>query len=241
MRLYHFTSAKYALQAIDKCRLKASDLDNVNDPYEILGFRLDSITSNQDELSAMEKVVEVYRGTISQNLKMLCLSKTCEEPSLWGHYSDGGKGVCLGFDVHKNDKHTIMKVEYGQKRQSLTYFGWQFTNGQWTPPNVTPDDVHNSPNIFKYKGVQWQHEQEWRLGSFAKDLILDAITGRYFFLFGDGLKLQEILIGFRCEEKNIQLRLERLINDGDKYPDPKPKIIFTRRSQSAFKIERKVT
>ena len=50
-RLYHFMHADYALQAIERRRLKAADLDKVNDPYESLtvGFN-----SREEEESFFE-------------------------------------------------------------------------------------------------------------------------------------------------------------------------------------------
>ena len=79
-----------------------------------------------------------------------------------------------------------------------------------------------------------------------KLLELDGDKGQYFLKFnynyGNGivqiLKLREILIGFRCEEENIENRFQSLINDDNKYPDPKPTIIRTRLSPTTFAIEK---
>ena len=91
--------------------------------------------------------------------------------------------------------------------------------------------------MFYVKSHHWQHEKEWRLLSAEEKLLLDSITGLYFFPFADRLILREILIGFRCEEENIERRFERLIDD-DNYYDPKPNIIPTRLSRAAFEIEK---
>ena len=243
LMLYHFMPTQYALQAVEKRRLKVADFDRVNDPYELLGFRLDSLTSGY--LSGyptlieqqIEQLVKNYQTEFSQRYKMICLSETYKQPSLWGHYADKCKGICLAFDINFHDDpklDNIPRVEYGENRKDLTYFGWSWVDGKLIEP-----DEYQSINIFNYKSIRWQYEEEWRLSAGVDDdtLELDPITGLYFYPFRDQLKLRKILIGFRCEEENIKRRFERLINDDDKYPDPKPEIIFTRLSSSAFEIE----
>ena len=93
------------------------------------------------------------------------------------------------------------------------------------------DDINNH-NFLKTCDVtnhdHWKHEKEWRTWTVAKDLELDPITGFYLHFglhFESPLRLRKILIGPRSEEENIKCRLERLTAD---YPEPKPKIIFTR-------------
>jgi len=38
MRLYHFTTAQYGLDNIDRRRLKIATIPDLNDPYELLCF-----------------------------------------------------------------------------------------------------------------------------------------------------------------------------------------------------------
>ena len=226
-QFYYFTSTKYALDDIKKRRLKAAELDKTNDPYELLGFRLDNLINDEKEL------LDNFKTIVSDNIKTVCLSKTYKNPSLWGHYAEKCKGVCLGFDIDvygNPEKDIIAEVKYGDDRKYLDYFGYYIVDGELRPPTKG----YSANNILYYKSIRWQHEEEWRIGAYEKNLELDPTTGLYFYPFSNGLKLREILIGFRCEEENIKRRLEKLTAE---YPDPKPEIIFTRPSSSTFEIE----
>ena len=226
-RFYYFTPTKYALEAVKNRRLKVAELDKANDPYEILPARWNS----NDE----DKAFQDMKNKIAARLKMVCLSKTYKNPSLWGHYADKCKGICLGFDIKTygdDSKDIISRIKYKKYRMDMNKFGLQYIDGEF---NMNEDE---SDSILRYKSHHWKHEKEWRIWVIEEYLELDPITGLYFNSFSDQLKLREILIGFRCEEENIERRFEKLINDDDnKYPDPKPKIIRTRLSSCTFEIE----
>ena len=127
------------------------------------------------------------------------------------------------------------KVKYYKKRQEMSEFNISYVNGEY---------LFGAPGSKAYemafsKSRHWKHEKEWRVCEQADRLKLDPATGLYFFPFGNWLKLREILIGFRCEEKNIERRFKTLITQdpdtGD--PDP-PEIVRTRRSPTTFAIEK---
>ena len=137
------------------------------------------------------------------------------------------------MDVYgDSEKDIIEEVQYGEDRKDLNYFGWSIVDEEWRPPKK-----YQKNNILYYKSIRWKHENEWRIGAHESTLELDPTTGLYFYPFQDQLKFRKILIGFRCEEENIERRFERLINDDDKYPNPKPEIFSTRPSSSTFEIE----
>ena len=229
-RFYYFTLTKYALEAVRDRQLKATELNKANDPYEMLPFQLNDGNDNV--------IAQMVKDDLSQMLKIVCFSETYKNPSLWGHYADKCKGVCLGFDIeiYKDDEDidpvsNIRKIKYNKTRTDMHEFGFDNSSGMMV------NTEGKTYTIFYVKSHHWEHEKEWRLMDIADRLKLDSITGMYFFPFANRLKLREMLIGFRCEEKNIERRFERLIDDS-KYPDPKPKIISTRLSRSAFEIEK---
>ena len=229
-RFYYFTTAKYALEAVKNHQLKAAELNKANDPYETLPFQLKNAHD--------DKIAQLVRDDFATLMKMICFSKTFTNPSLWGHYADKCRGVCLGFDieVYSDDEDidpilNMRRVEYKKNRPEMEDFG--FDNSSGIPVNTEGKTY----TIFYVKSHHWEHEQEWRLMGIANSLKLDASSGLYFFPFADRLKLREILIGFRCEQQNIASRFDQLIAD-DRYLHPKPRIISTRPSRSAFEIEK---
>ena len=224
-QFYYFTPTKYALKAVKNCELKTTELNKANDPFEFLVIRC----NNESE----DKFFKEYKHKISDAMKMICLSKTSKEPSLWGHYADGCKGICLGFDVEVHEdcnERRIRQIQYVKDKKDMSEFGFHYVDGE------LKDIEDKGHNILFVKSHSWKHEEEWRIWQFAESLRLDATTGLFFLPFKPRLKLREILIGFRREEENIERRFERLIDDS-KYPDP-PEIFRTRLSPSAFEIEK---
>ncbi len=197
-RLYYFTPTKYGLKAVKHLRLKTAELDKVNDPYELLPF--------QPKNNISDEAFQRIKNNLSKTIKIVCLSKTYHNPSLWGHYADKGKGICLGFDIKKDNSEILLeKIKY-TKDKLTTSFG-----DSWVDGELSIDDINNH-NFYKdmrrHKSHHWKHEKEWRTWTVAKDLELDPITGFYFLHFGlhfeSPLRLRKILIGPRSEEENIK-------------------------------------
>ena len=215
--LYHFTCTKYALEGIQKRRVKASELDNTNDLFESLSYRSGSVDGMQTQ--------EFFRWRT--DCRVLCLSKTYKNPLLWGHYADKGKGVCLGFNVIV-DEVDCFPVDYQPARVES---GYEPSGIGFIAPLLNPEV---KSGLIKYR--DWKYEEEWRMwGNIDDNLTFDPINDRYFFPFENRLTLREILIGPRCEEKNLRRRLEELTAN---YPETRPDIIFTRLSLSTFEIEK---
>ena len=124
---YYFTSTKYALEAVKNRRLKVAELDKTNDPYEFMAVRPPaSIT--------MEDFQTTIRDDFSESIKMICVSSTYKNPSLWGHYADRGKGICLGFEtnLYKKSDKLMFKMEYSKERIDMNEFEYIDDNGKGT-------------------------------------------------------------------------------------------------------------
>ena len=193
VRLYHFMRVEHALQAIERRRLKIAELDKVNDPFECLAIALNSRKDEEFFLS--------YQRDIAKEYGVVCFSETCQDPSLWGHYADRFRGICLGFDTafHGDDEEDLIgKVNYVQKRidtgkfrDLLTYF--KSSNSQYD------NNISTQIQTLMYtKSFNWAYEKEWRL--WVEKMHQDPVTGLHFADFGP-LVLREILIGFRCPKK----------------------------------------
>ena len=218
-QLYHFTSAKYALKAIRDRRLKATELDKTNDPFELQPYRSETQESFQ----------EYSRWRTAMSWAMLCLSETYKNPLLWGHYADRCKGICLGFDVITDDGGPVpraFQVDYQPVRVKSGYKHPQIGDSPFLLPGL-------NYGLVKFRG--WEYEKEWRIWGQKDGLESDPVAGLYYFAFESWLTLCQILIGPYCEEDDIKRRLETLTAG---YPDPKPKIISTRLASSTFEIEK---
>ena len=181
-RFYYFTRTKYALEAVRNRELKVAELNKANDPFEFLVIRF-----NYEKEGTW---FEEYKNNVSHSMKMICLSKTFKDPSLWGHHADYCKGICLGFDiqVHEDpDQSPIRKVQYVNCRQDMSKFGFQYVDDYLQPIG---DEGYK---IMFFKSHHWKHEEEWRIWQFEERLRLDSTTGLYFLPFKPHLELREIL------------------------------------------------
>lgn len=103
--VYHYISARYGLEGIQKRRLKISRIMELNDPFEFLGVNLKD--------RKFRKLISETKQELSKSKGLLCFSKTWRNPVLWGHYADKHKGLCLGFEIASN---LLGKVEYIDSR-----------------------------------------------------------------------------------------------------------------------------
>ena len=117
MRVYHFSSAKYAVEDIQNQRLKIARINELNDPFELLAADL----LDKRDRQAFVK----FKNQINEKFGIVCFSGSWESPLLWGHYADKHKGIALGFDVVDEKlnevNYTTMrpKVEFDQQTRKV--------------------------------------------------------------------------------------------------------------------------
>ncbi|NDP48093.1 MAG: DUF2971 domain-containing protein [Sulfuriferula multivorans] len=91
MRLYHLTTAEYAISNIGLRRLKIARFGDLNDPFELLAAELED--------KDFRKAVKSWKNEFHNTKGLLCFSESWHNPVLWSHYADKHRGVCLGFDI----------------------------------------------------------------------------------------------------------------------------------------------
>jgi hypothetical protein len=147
------------------------------------------------------------RDEMTRNRGLLCFSRSWTNPLLWAHYSDKHRGMCLGLDVPDD---VVRVVDYVEERLPWEQPTQEFmTKLLWT------------------KFAPWSYEAEIR----AFVTREEQEDGRYFFHFGDKLKLREVIVGHRCciERGDISAAMAA-------YLEPIP-IIKARLARTSFKVE----
>ncbi|HCH3381892.1 TPA: DUF2971 domain-containing protein [Vibrio parahaemolyticus] len=166
-------------------RLKVSNINNLNDPFEMLCVQLINKTTKCKLLNAKQMTAERYG--------ILCFSRNWSNPVQWGHYADNHKGLCLVFEIPDSD---LKKVDYVSKR-------------------IHPDsiDLENEAEVYRIlttKFEHWRYEQEHRsiyvLGALQKENEL------FFKGFGQDLKLKKVIIGSCSNVKKD--KVQRLVSKG---------------------------
>lgn len=170
MRLYHFLPANYALDDLAKGRLKLSQIDNLNDPFELW-------CSEQSD-HKMRTALRSWKKAMAKKYGLLCFCATWRSPLLWSHYADRHKGICLGFNVRDD---SVAKVDYVEKRTPLRL-------------PLTEDSMQR---VLFTKFTGWSYEQEWRAW-FRLEECDPAASNHYFREFDEDISLSEVIVGPLC-------------------------------------------
>lgn len=205
MRVYHFLPAQHAVEDIEKRQLKIAQLDDMNDPFELISLDL----SDRD----LRKAYRGFVGDMAQRFGVICFSKNWRNPVLWSHYADKHRGVCLGFDV---PDQFLMEVNYAGERLSnkirseLAYGG------------LNEKDMQE---ILTTKFKDWEYEDEVRVFLSLEDR--DPETGFYFKTFCDELLLRQVILGSRCSVAKTAVA-GPLAGEANKVEITKARMAFTK-------------
>ncbi|MDQ0326321.1 hypothetical protein J2R99_002190 [Rhodopseudomonas julia] len=180
MRLYHFTSAKYGLEAIRKRRLKVAEILELNDPFEFLG----PVVDTPEDRRALQK----WKKQLAISFGIICMSDNWRHPLLWGHYAEKHKGVALGFDVLNPE--LFQPVRYVERRKTVDDYGVAALSAF--------GEAEMRTTLYE-KFSAWQYEAEYR--AYVKLDQKDPKLGLYFMDFVPVLKLAEVIVGSRSDLK----------------------------------------
>ena len=186
MKLYKYTSAKYALEYLKTKELKVSTLEDVNDPNEWIPYaHNDTDGSNYltdpANLASFKKVWGGKWGFVSFSSQM-------DNSILWAHYADKFKGIVLEFESAPDAR--VFPVRY----QAMRY-------------RITRDELQKKGNreqlqqFIAQKDVVWQHESEWRiiLGlSRCRVVVTESGQTVYLSPLSPKIHLSGIVLGPEC-------------------------------------------
>lgn len=181
MRVYRFLNKEYGLKSIKEKRLRISRIMELNDPFEFLPYDMSDPKFRDGMLR--------YKKNMSEAHGLICFSRKWSSPSLWAHYADKHKGICLGFEIQ--DPRTVKKVEYIRRRLPA-------------PKEITPEFARST--LFK-KFHHWKYEQEYR----AYTSLENKTDGNFYTGFSENLKLKEVIIG--CESDITHLDIQHSVGD----------------------------
>lgn len=205
--LYHFINQEYGLKDLANQRLKLAIIDELNDPFELLGANLKG--------KAQRRAFQQMKMQMTACSGFLCFSEKWTNPALWAHYAERHKGFCFGFDVAGPHK----KVAYHNERLKIP------TERFSDLSDITPRD---QDRLFYTKAKCWEYEEERRkIVAFESCLFED---GRYFVPFSNELVLREVYVGAASELTEIQ------VLDATSALNPSVKIIKVRPAFQSFTL-----
>ncbi len=173
MRVFHFVNDEFGLDDIRRRRLKVATLDELNDPFELLGIDLGD--------RALRHAVQKAKSEFSKVSGFLCFSRRWYNPVQWSHYAAKHAGLCLGFDVRDD---LLSPMMYSGRRFAVDV--QQMRNAQARDPQIFK-------RILLTKYAHWRYEAEVRLIVHLESQ--DPATDLYFAEFSDDLRLRQVIVG----------------------------------------------
>lgn len=205
MRLYNLSYAHHGLNNIALRRIKISRIEDLNDPFELMGANL-----RNKNLRAPFKAA---RQAIHNENGVICFSETWQNPVMWSHYADKHRGICLGFDVSGS---LVMPVSYEHELLNID-------GASKSPESEFTEEFMAKLLTTKFR--DWGYEQEVRIF-----VDLDHSTsegGLYFYDYSEDIELREVILGARC---NLPIEKTRQLVSGfaSKVHVKKARIAFTK-------------
>jgi len=185
MLVHQLMPAHYALENLQNRRLKVSLLNDLNDPFELIGARM--------ERSGIRRQMREWKNHMAEITRLLCFSKKFSNPVLWSHYADKHRGVCLAFEIPDDYLH---EVTYASAR-----LGLDLEQEVSRPGGISEQHAFS---LLTTKFLDWQYEEEVRM--FVKPHEVLHVGDLQFFPFSNLLSLRKILLGPRC---NLDLQTIR--------------------------------
>lgn len=173
MRGYYQTSERWGKEALEKRRLKLSRLEDMNDPFELLGVRLKK-KKDRTEFQRLKK-------ELNEEIGVLCFSKTWHNPVMWSHYGDRHRGLCLGFDLLNEWTFPISYEAERLLEEAVDVDAGDF------------EGLGHKLLLTKYE--HWMYEEEVRMIVRLEDAVSES--GLFFLPFCNGLRLKDAIIGAR--------------------------------------------
>ncbi|SOS34610.1 hypothetical protein CFBP6411_03253 [Pseudomonas syringae group genomosp. 3] len=190
---YHYCNEKFGLENIRKNRLKVAEIKDLNDPFEMLCY-----SSTEREL---RKLAVHMRARVSEELGMLCFSKSLASPVQWAHYADKHRGMCLAFEI---DESQLAEVKYKHGRIEFDLASYS---------KMLKRERHSYMlDQLDIKSSEWKYEKESRQIVSLCDADFDVKKERYFLQFSDIGVLKKVFIG--CNSTLTRKRLDRALTRG---------------------------
>lgn len=184
----------YTLWNLEKNQIYLNKCRDVNDPYEGIhnykvkeNLKMDFVkfyykhNYKEDMLKKHtldEWINEIKLCSVNEFLDTIgisCFSSNLNSFTMWGHYADSSKGICIEFDKDKDIFKHLEKVDYYKE---------PYTMEIKSKEDISLDFIDSKgPKIFKSKHISWEYEEEFRLYGFAGDTyeyIPESIVAIYF-------------------------------------------------------------
>lgn len=177
IRVYHLTSAEYAISNIALGRLKVARFSDLNDPFELMAVNFRERRTRH--------IVRDFKNAYDSHTGLLCFSADWTNPVLWSHYGAKHRGMCLGFNLRRD---RAQRVHYEDERLLAQI-------GEEGDPTGISEELQQL--LLRTKFKHWHYEQELRIFVSLEHALKEGRL--YFYPFDEDLQLAEVILGPQCD------------------------------------------
>ena len=114
------------------------------------------------EKNRIEFILKDYTYQYLRRIGITSFSETNKSLTMWGHYAEKQKGICLEFDTSESN-FVLSQVQYSEK---------VYTVNLESIESITLENIIEQSNKrFNYKYIGWEYEKEWRIIGKARETI----------------------------------------------------------------------
>ncbi|MEE1655010.1 DUF2971 domain-containing protein [Microvirga sp. CF3062] len=169
---------------IKKRHLKVARVHDLNDPFEF-----EVATADR----GVRRAFRAVKDWLHESIGILCFSRDWNDPVQWAHYADRHRGICLGFDIPREQLDTVIYSEtLTEPSEALLQ---EAGNDRW----------EHFKQIISTKYIHWQYEKEERVYVDLRREEPDK-DGHHFTDFSDEISLKEIIVGHRSTLTRDELK-----------------------------------
>lgn len=141
------------------------------------------------------------RNVLTDEIYVICLSGRKDITSLWAHYADNHKGICIEYDLvntkTKLFKNLCFPIEYLDDYDLTKDIKYSFNKNSF--------DLNLKIKPLLLKAKDWSYEDEWRI-IFDKSIISEYKENFYpYEPYIKFLKPQKVYMGMDISEKDKKL------------------------------------
>lgn len=190
--IYHYTKASCASLILIFKRIKMSKIEETNDPRERLKY-FEGISHCDD--FRQNECIQLIEDFSNNYPTIACFSGDCKDkkgynlPTMWAHYADNHKGVCLKINTRKflRENENLNCDFRWVKYLSTKDFNWFEISDK-----TSRDDILEK--LFFSKRDDWSSENECRLFS---------LDGAEFCSIANSV--ESIILGLDYESSSLPL------------------------------------
>ena len=168
---------EFLLDLILKERLYAAKYNELNDPMEGV-INVENIIPREREVEWKE-LIEKFR--------IVCFTKQSNNPLMWAHYADGGRGCVIEFELSESIEYH--KVSYVKK------------------PIINEKDINiaNALEILKYKEKPWKYEAEYRCLIQKEDFVAVSVKSVTFGARAEEAKVDMLMYILKLSNPDLKV------------------------------------